>query len=256
MIATELAESFDEAQKIMIADMQRYRQSSDPYRRIDIMRARGVHETMAGRIFNAFAVYCSKAGTFDGEWGTSFAKDAKRELYRNPQLTLAVLLPILKETTEPEADGLKWHGLARFDIFRLVLNFALIEEEESASLLLKEWSQKTDDREIRETYDYYQKNHLRVISEHYKTEKDYSSLYKLGTYALLSLPSGGCRREWIKKYLGAPDFVDDDNRYFYQCHDDAEPLVVQFGPDGIILRISGFHLDEDADFGQDIRIGS
>lgn len=106
-------DTFEKAQREMIAKITKYRQNADPYLRMEIMNAKGIYETSAGRIFKAFSIYCSKQGTADREWGTSYAEDARRELYRNPQLTMIVLLPILREVSEPKEDSLKFQGGAK-----------------------------------------------------------------------------------------------------------------------------------------------
>lgn len=250
-IKNEPTKSYEDAQKKMITLMEKYCESHDPYLRIEIMRGSGLYETVAGRIFNAFSIYCSNAGSFDREWGTHFAEDARRELYRNPQLTLAVLLPVLEEDAEPESDALKWHGPAKEDILLLVLDFALIEEDTFAASFLREWSRKTKDDDA---YHYYLQHNLNVTSTRYKADKDRSSLWRLGDYALRSLPTGKCQRGWIEKYLGHPDSIDGDN-YHYKCSDSNDVLTVLFGPDDVILKISGFNFNDNQNIGQDIKIG-
>ena len=114
-------DTFEKAQREMIAKITKYRQNADPYLRMEIMNAKGIYETSAGRIFKAFSIYCSKQGTADREWGTSYAEDARRELYRNPQLTMIVLLPILREVSEPKEDSLKFQGVPNAALATLIL---------------------------------------------------------------------------------------------------------------------------------------
>ena len=56
-------------------------------------------------------------------------------------------------------------------ILLLILDFALVGENDSAVQQLKEWSQKSDDEELKWCYDYYLKNNLSTISQQYKKTK-------------------------------------------------------------------------------------
>lgn len=235
-------DTFEKAQREMIAKITKYRQNADPYLRMEIMNAKGIYETSAGRIFKAFSIYCSKQGTADREWGTSYAEDARRELYRNPQLTMIVLLPILREVSEPKEDSLKFQGLPNAALATLILDFALVGESDFAVQQLKEWSQKSDDEELKWCYDYYLKNNLSTISQQYKKNKKSSDLLRLGEYIQRSQLITVHKREWLEKYLGKPA-SDDMLTYRYICSDCNDVLTVSLGPDGIILRVKGFNLE-------------
>jgi hypothetical protein len=56
--------------------------------------------------------------------------------------------------------------------------------------------------------------------------------------------TGKCQRDWIEKYLGRPDSIDGD-KYHYRCSNSNDVLTVLFGPDDMILKISGFNLNEE-----------
>lgn len=85
---------FKEAQQRTQALLSEYLSTGDWQKRVDIMNARGNAEIGASRIYRAFEILCIGKKPKDD---AQFVEEARKEVYRNPEITLVVLKPILSE---------------------------------------------------------------------------------------------------------------------------------------------------------------
>lgn len=147
------------------------------WRRI-VTDSKGLSEIQASRIYRAFHVYLTGAPYDDKkQW-----KKEIEELYRNPQITLSVLRPLVEEQVNDELDDEGYNGMGG-DIIIVFLNLcqnvAEIETDGFAYSILQSLSDNSDIRivnKVRKVMEHLALNNWRVKTDSYNLNKDCFSL--------------------------------------------------------------------------------
>ena|GEM_PF-7073790 len=163
-------------QAITFKALENYLRTANPEKRIQVMAAKGASEILATRIYNAFELSANKLASKiddlrnqrDAAWG---------ELHRNPELTITLLWPIVKENAGKKAELTDVYVIPpeeKISLYiSLCLNFALTEDGTFAYNKLLELSHHQDKiiaDYAKSELEIYSKSNWKILSESYKRE--------------------------------------------------------------------------------------
>lgn len=178
VFANSSNKGFMELQRETTSALDTYLKTHETKWRRIVTDSKGLSEIQASRIFRAFHVYLSGALYDD----TKQWKKEIEELYRNPQITLSVLKPLVEEQINEELDDEGYKGMES-DIITVFLNLcqdiAEIETDGYSYSIIKSLSESADTRitsKVKKVIEHLSLNNWKTKSESYLRNKDYLSL--------------------------------------------------------------------------------
>jgi hypothetical protein len=207
---------FITAQRASLDTLARYLQSGDPSDRRAVEEAANEAEILGTRIYDSFWTYCARG------IATESLSNARRELARNPHLTLTLLRPILRQ------DPKEWNrGILVQEGQEVYLNLcaqvASVESDKFAHTLLKVISEEanlpcaTHAKRLLEFVD--SGENLRAKSEGYVKTKSWKDLLWLKDNVLCP----GMSRSEIRALLGDADFTSGAFVAYQSVNDQSSP---------------------------------